>query len=180
MSKKGLSTINIILLVVAAFVVGALIYYFHEGSDVSAYLPVNGSSSTVATSGEPISPGTVFQAPPATTTPSTTVITATLTPKTGGVGTAVTIHGSGFASTGNMVTMNGLVNGSLDNLPSADGNTIKFTIPSNLGPNCNPDQACPQYLIVVTNNTYNIAVISNGVTQNIGVFIVDDNPTQVP
>jgi hypothetical protein len=104
MSKKGLSTINIILLVVAAFVVGALIYYFHEGSDVSAYLPVNGSSSTVATSGEPISPGTVFQAPPATTTPSPTVITATLTPKTGGVGTAVTIHGSGFASTGNMVT----------------------------------------------------------------------------
>ena len=119
----------------------------------------------------------------ATSTPTSTPIAtyrSYLTPSSGPVGTVVTIHASGFASTGNQVTLDGMVDGSLNDVSSPDGKTLTFTVPSSLGPNCKPDQACPMYMIVVTARSYTVAVISNGVTYNIGTFTVTGGGLQVP
>jgi len=50
-----------------------------------------------------------------------------LTPTSGPTGTTVTVHGSGFTTTGNIIKFG---NGYIKSLSSADGTTITFTIPS--------------------------------------------------
>jgi hypothetical protein len=114
---------------------------------------------------------TVVGTSSATSTP-VTGYRSYLAPSSGPVGTVVTIHGSGFAPTGNQVTMDGMVAGSLSDLSSPDGKTLTFAVPSSLGPNCKPDQACPMYLMEVTARSYTVAVILNGVTYDIGTFTV--------
>lgn len=104
--------------------------------------------------------------------PPTTSYRSYLTPSSGPVGTVVTIHASGFAPTGNTITFNGMVAPSMSNVSSPDGKTLTFTAPSSLGPNCKPDQACPMYLILVSDSSYQVNVITNGVTQDIGSFTV--------
>jgi hypothetical protein len=162
MGRRGFAPIAIALIVAACIIViGGAFYYFHRMPPASA--PVNNNPPVVATSTVP------------TSTPTSTPITSYrgyLTPSSGRVGTVVTIHASGFAPTGNQVTLDGMVAGSLDDLSSPDGKTLTLTVPSSLGPNCKPDQACPMYLRVVTAGSYSVAVISNGVTYNIGTFTV--------
>lgn len=97
-------------------------------------------------------------------------------PSTGPVGTRVTIRGSGFGAS-NTVFMNGLVNGGLKNIPSADGVTLSFNIPAELGPDCKPNEMCAQFLVVVRAGNYTVSVVSNGVTQKIGIFTVTGNGT---
>jgi hypothetical protein len=184
MNKKGTtSTIVIAVVVAAVLIIGGIVFYqFHEGSSSSANLPLaNNSSTTVATSGEPISPGTGLQVPSSTPTFTTpTPSASSLAPNSGTVGSTVTIHGSGFEKVGNTVTLNNMVSASLDNLSSPDGKTIQFIVPSSLGPNCKPNEACPAYALLVTNGNYSVAVISNGVTQHIDTFTVTGKPFQVP
>lgn len=112
--------------------------------------------------------------PPNTT--STMPGTGTLVPQSGPVGTLVTLHGSGFAATGNMIEMDNLV--AAKNISSADGQTLSFGIPSVLVPYCGPNQACAQFILLVTPRTYQVSVVSNGTTtQNIGPFLV--TPSQM-
>lgn len=115
-----------------------------------------------------ISPQTAIIAAMAPSAPATP---APLSPATGPVGTVVTISGSGFGSD-NTIEMNGLIGGNMQDIASPDGQTLTFTVPANLGPNCTPGQACPQFLVLVAPNTYEISVITNNVAQNIGTFTV--------
>lgn len=159
MKNKTLSSI-IGILVIALICLGAYCYIKAASSTVLVGVVASSPTSTVTST--PVNP----------TPPVIPSSTATLSPESGPVGTVITIHDNGFALTGNTVTINGMVSGSLKSLPS-NGNTIVFTMPSSLGPNCKPDQACPQYLMEVTNNTYAVAVISpSGVTQAVGNFTV--------
>ncbi len=149
--RRGFAPVVLVLLIVVGIaVLGGAFYYFHKAS------PTMGNPPVVATS----------------TTPTSTQDVDSLSPASGPVGTTVTIHGSGFAASGNQVTLNGMVSGSLKGLSSPDGKTITFVVPLNLGPNCRPDEACPEFLLLVSAGSYNVSVISNGVTQSIGVFTV--------
>jgi hypothetical protein len=157
MNKKGFGFSLVILVVaalalVAVFAVGG--YYYSKTTPAPSVPPPSSVASSTVSSSVSVSPGS------------------------GPVGTVITLHGTGFAATGNTVTLNGMVDGSTKNLTSADGKTIMFSMPSSLGPNCKPNEACPMYLLLVTNNTYTIAVISNGNTQTIGTFTVTGKPLQ--
>lgn len=174
-NRKGFTPIAIVLLAVAivAIVGVGAYYYFKASSAPTVQQPGNNNPPVVVTSTTPIATPTSTLV--ATTTPSGGFI---MMPDNGPVGVSVTIYGSGFAATGNTVTMNGMVGGSLKDIAS-NGKSITFTIPSSLGPNCKSDQACPQYLLEVTPRTYAIAVISDGVTQNIGNFTVIASGTPI-
>jgi hypothetical protein len=164
--RRGFAPIALILLVVAGIVVlGGVFYYFHKVTP--AQTPAGSTPPIVATSTTPTSTATSTPPPPIT------IYRSYLSPSSGAVGTVVTIHASGFASTGNQVTLNGMVSGSLDNLFSPDGKMLVFTVPSTLGPNCKADQACPMYLLMVTAGSYKVNVIlPTGATENIGTFMV--------
>jgi hypothetical protein len=187
MNRKGLAPITIVLLVILGVVVigvGAF-YYFHNTSVPSPVAPVNNSSSTVATSGEPTIPGNGVPTPTSTTpippaiTTSTTSEGFIMMPDNGPVGSRVTIYGKGLAAMSNTVTMDGMVSGSLKNIAS-NGGSITFTIPSSLGPNCKPNEACPDYLVEVSPRVYAVAIISpSGVTQAMGNFTVTASGTPI-
>lgn len=84
-----------------------------------------------------------------------------ITPTSGGVGTSVTIFGTGFTTTGNAVHFG---SGVVANLNSYDGRSVSFTVPSNLsGFGSQP----------ITLSTYNVSVTNGlGITSNAVPFAV--------
>lgn len=109
--------------------------------------------------------------------PSNPVVSG-LSPTSGPVGTEVTITGSGFAAT-NTVEFGDLVAAGL--VPaSSDGTQIVFRVPMSLAPNCNPHEACPQFLALVTPRAYSVSVISGSTTQDIGTFTVTGVSVRLP
>jgi len=176
-NNKGFSPIAIAWLVVAVVIVvaGGVFYYTHMANRTTPPLaaqsqPSNGNSPVGATS-TPSSTSPAHSTGPASPTKKFPIY-----PASGPVGATITLNGSGFAATGNIVTLNGLTSASLKDLPSADGKTVKFVLPSALGPNCKPDEMCAEYLVDVTaGTTFDVAIISNGVTQDLGPFTVTGN-----
>ncbi len=167
-NRRGLAPVIMILLIAAGIVVlGGVFYYFHmQAPSVPAPVSTAPASSTppvIATTTTPTSTGI-----------STSTSTGfSLSPSSGLVGTMVTIHGSGFAATGNTVTFGGLVGPSMKDISSPDGKMLTFTVPSTLGPNCKPTEPCPQFIMVITPpHTYSVSVISGDITQNVGTFTV--------
>jgi hypothetical protein len=90
------------------------------------------------------------------------------------VGTTVTIHGEGFAATGNSVTFGNRAGTSMTetDIASADGKTLAFTVPHSIAPYCAPGRACPQYVMVVGAGSYPVSVTTNGVARSAGMFMV--------
>lgn len=84
-----------------------------------------------------------------------------LSPVLGGVGTSVTVFGSGFSSTGNTVHFG---NGIISNLTSYDGFSVSFVVPSSLsGFGYQP----------IGLGTYNVSVTNNaGITSNTVPFSI--------
>lgn len=196
MKNKGFAPITVILLaVVGLAILGAGVYYYLKPSAPAAVTQVpagnDGTSSSAPTSTVPIvtpssttSTSTVSHPSSTASNPPTGENTSSsdnfiMMPDSGPVGTSVIIYGSGFAAAGNTVTINGLVSGSLKNLTSSGG-SVRFTIPSAVGPNCAPNEMCAQYLMEVTPNVYTIAVISNGITRTVGSFTVTASGTIDP
>ncbi len=93
-----------------------------------------------------------------------------LNPASGPVGTVVTVSGSGFASTGNNVSMRNYQVAS--NLTSSDGKTLQFTIPETLAPHCAVGTACPQYIVSVIPGDYSVVVTNANGTSNAQIFSV--------
>jgi hypothetical protein len=164
MNRKGFAPIGIALIVATCVIVfGGAFYYLHlMGSSTPAPVeqqPIATSTTPIATSTPPISP--TKKSP--------------LYPASGPIGGKVTINGSGFAATGNVVTMNGLSAASLKDLPSADGKTIVFVVPQTLGPVCNKAEMCAQFLMEVAPGTaYTIDVLApdGSSSETIGTFTV--------
>src|SRR5688572_12243450 len=95
---------------------------------------------------------------------------AQITPKSGPVGTEVTITGTGFAPRGNTVKFG---DGYIKNLESADGAAVRFTVPDGLDL-CAPDAQgpCPGAYPRVAPGDYVVTVITEGVTATPVTFTV--------
>ena len=110
----------------------------------------------------------------ATGTSSSPVILISATPAVGNVNERITLTGSGFTAD-NTVLFNGNVAAMDVHLTSfTNGHqTITFSVPAALAPDCKAGQACPQYRIAVTPDTYQIAIQNeNGVSADLP-FIVE-------
>ncbi|HUC31252.1 MAG TPA: IPT/TIG domain-containing protein [Candidatus Paceibacterota bacterium] len=163
-NRKGITPIPIILLIAAGIAVLVGVFYYFHKPPPSSPPPVVNNPPIVVTSTVPTLP-----IAPSTSTPQSA---GTLSPSSGPIGTVVTIHGNGFSSTGNTITLNGLVGASLTDVSSPNGKALMFTVPQSLGPDCKTDQPCPEFLMEVGDGNFTVSVISNGVTQNIGIFTV--------
>ncbi len=75
------------------------------------------------------------------------------------VGATVILTGSGFTAD-NTILLDGMAAvKDAQVASSANGHqTIAFTMPSSVGPDCKPDEACAMYLRLLTSGTYNLAV----------------------
>jgi hypothetical protein len=96
-----------------------------------------------------------------------------LSPTSGAVGMSVTLTGSSFAADGNTVKFG---SGYIKNLSSADGRTIRFTIPSMLD-ECPPPSAglgvpCPETQRQVVAGTYAVVVLGRAANSNEVSFTV--------
>jgi peptidoglycan hydrolase-like protein with peptidoglycan-binding domain len=106
-----------------------------------------------------------------TTPPSSNVSLYFLTPASGAVGTTVLVTGFGFTAN-NTILMDGSVAArnvpitssiavACTTDPSCKGGirqTLQFTIPDSLSPNCPAGSMCPMYLRLTTPGTYAITV----------------------
>ena len=120
------------------------------------------------------------------TTVSTNNITAPtesyLSPISGGTGTAVTVFGSGFTSTGNAVHFG---TGVISNLISTDGQTLSFTVPTQLVGFGNQNTGLGIYNVSVTNgngyttNTVPFTVTSLGTSGNAVSITSINGPTSI-
>jgi IPT/TIG domain len=158
-----------VVVVLAVLVAGA--FYFADRVQAPEQVP-NIPVSTSTSTGTPTS-----------TTPTSTTPTSTagnyISPTSGPVGTMVTIHGSGFGAD-NDILMSNLTSASFKDVASQNGTTITFTIPSTLLPNCAPNQACPDFAMLVENGAFTISVVTNGSTQDVGTFTVTGGGAPVP
>lgn len=169
MSRKGSTSLTLLSILFSVVVIGGIFYFVYSRP------PVVGGPTTAPTSTTPITTPTPapITHPVDSSTPTSTIPGKPyLTPSSGPVGTLVTIHGSGFAATGNTIEMRDLVGTGFKGVDSSDGATLSFVVPGDLGPNCNPDQACPDFLMLVTAGSYPISVITNSTTETIGTFTV--------
>ena len=165
MKNQGL---KILLLLV---VIG-LVVYFYFVTTKQVVVPVAVVPTAPTSTTTPIvSPTPVPPQPPIPVTNTVTI--ESLSPVSGPVGTTVTISGSGFTAN-NKVLLDGNVGATNTHvsLLSNGKQTLIFTIPSAVGPNCKPDQACPQYMRLVTPATYQITVENENGTSSALSFAV--------
>jgi hypothetical protein len=95
---------------------------------------------------------------------------AEVSPSSGRVGASVTILGSDFDSTKNVIKFGA---GYIRDIKSEDGRVLRFTVPAGLDL-CAPDVTgpCPNAYPRVTPGEYKISVISNSATSNTTIFTV--------
>lgn len=110
-------------------------------------------------------------------TPSMPSITA-ISPTAATTGTTVTVTGSGFTHTGNIVHFS---IGGMSNIASTNnGTALSFTVPSSIGPYCKPDQVCALYMQLLNAGTYPVYVENaNGVSNTVS-FTITNNTTIIP
>lgn len=91
-------------------------------------------------------------------------------PSPAAVGDAVTVTGSGFASTGNALKIGA---GYVLNLPSADSTSIHLTLPAYLGV-CAPGQeVCPAIVFSLVPGDYKLSVITaNGTSNEVSLRVI--------
>ncbi len=98
--------------------------------------------------------------------PNAQVLLSSISPSAGAVGTTVTLTGSGFTTSANS---NRVIFGQYQAaaVTSANGSSISFTLPSYLGANCAPNQACPMYALELQPGMYAVHVENaNGISNN--------------
>jgi peptidoglycan hydrolase-like protein with peptidoglycan-binding domain len=135
-------------------------------STQSNYTFLLATDSYTNSSANHISSGSVTILPQQT--PSVPIINS-IDQVSGSIGTMITLTGSGFSSTDTVLFGTGPVSGSV---VSRDGSHISFKVPAGVGADCNPDQACPMYLQVVTLGNYSISVRNTNGISNSVVFAV--------
>ena len=109
-------------------------------------------------------------APPPDPVPPSTPIVTHAAPNSGAVGTTVTVSGSNFDATGNIVVFGSLVVAA--NVNSSDGLSLTFTIPSYVSQYCAPGSMCPSFATLLDPGTYQLNVINSKGTSNSVSFTV--------
>jgi hypothetical protein len=86
------------------------------------------------------------------------------------VGDTAVLTGTGFAATGNGIHLGP---GYLNGVPSSDGTSLRFVLPTALSA-CPPDtQVCIALAVLVTPGTYRVSIINaNGTSNEISLRIV--------
>jgi hypothetical protein len=101
-----------------------------------------------------------------------------LTPAVGPVGTQVTVTGSGFTSTNNIVNFG---NGIASSVSSPDGTSLSFTVPTYWLPACTLSiPACPFAQVLIVPSPYDVSVTNANGMSNSMVFIVGQLAMQPP
>jgi peptidoglycan hydrolase-like protein with peptidoglycan-binding domain len=136
----------------------------------------------------PITKGVIQSTSCGTPTPIPPVMSMgidSISPASGAVGTTVNVTGYGFTSD-NTILFSG---GAIRNIPVTSGagvmcmlnatncrsglrQTLTFTIPSSIGPNCPPGSMCPMWMRLVTPGDYTVAVNNANGTSNTVTFTV--------
>jgi len=126
-----------------------------------------------------------------TPTPTGAVSIYSVSPNVATVGSTVSVSGYGFTSA-NTILMSGLVAANVPisssiaitctTDPSCQGGirqTLVFTVPSAIAPNCAANQACPQFLREVTPGQYAITIQNANGTSNAVTLTVTSGSTGV-
>lgn len=116
---------------------------------------------------------TTVTTPPATTPPSGPTPKPThglsitsIAPSSGPSGTFVTLRGTGFDSTSQVV----IGTGGISNVSvNGAGTVLTFTMPDSLGAYCLPQNPCPMYLMLLKAGTYTLNVRNADGTNSNGV-----------
>ncbi len=133
----------------------------------------------------PLTRAAVSRATCGLTPPSSTVSLYSLTPTSGAVGTTVSVTGFGLTQN-NTILMDGTVAArnvpitssiavACTTDPSCKGGirqTLTFTIPESLSPNCSFKMMCPMYMRLVSPGTYAVTVLNDNGTSNALTFTV--------
>ena len=90
---------------------------------------------------------------------------ASINPASGAAGTLITLNGSGFTGSDDVM----IGGGAISNLSvGANGAQLSFTLPDGVGAYCAPGMACPMYFRLLTPGPYQISVkdVSSGNMSN--------------
>ncbi len=133
---------------------------------------MNTSTATTTTNREAYVPIPRTPVPdPSPTSPHELSITS-IAPASGPSGTFVTIAGSGFDSTSQVIIGNGGI--SMVRVNTA-GTLLTFTMPSSLGAYCLPGHPCPMYELLLKPGTYSLNVRNvDGINSNLVSFTLTD------
>ena len=184
-----------IVAIVALILIVAGTWYMSNGSafqlQTASSTPTSATTTTTTanevptkTTGTPTTPMYGLMLPPKGTTTGSVPKISSMTPAAGGVGTTVTIIGSGFSTTKNYVLFGTSSNrshpdGSPDNsvatAGSPDGKTLSFTVPS-AGPSgllCDSNNHCIGVSAIrITPGQYPVAVRNQYGTSVTDIFTV--------
>lgn len=162
-ATRALGAILIIIIVAAAIGFFAYRTYLPPAPNAGGNPPAGGTSAPASST-----PGT---GPAASSTGA--VQLDSVSPSSGAVGSTVVIAGSGFIAD-DKVLFNGAV-AAADAHPSSSANgrqSLSITVPSSMGADCKPGQACPMYEILVTPRAYSVTVENANGTSNALTFTV--------
>ena len=105
----------------------------------------------------------------------TSIILTGLSPTNGGVGTQVTITGSGFVAAGNTIYFGG---GNIATDVSSDGTHLAFQVPSAVSPcyavgsDLIPGGACSADALIISSGSYPVWVSNAGGVSNVLNFVI--------
>jgi hypothetical protein len=151
-----------------------------DGWKISSYTE-SASKSGNSQSGTPASVSssktTAVTQTPSTPAPAAHLSISSISPSSGPVGTHVTLTGTGFTSTSQVVLEGG--RGAISNVQvNASGTVLTFTMPDSVGAYCKPAQACPMYALLIRPGLHDIAVRNvNDTTSNAVSFTLTGSDT---
>ncbi|MBV9349420.1 MAG: hypothetical protein JO026_01585 [Patescibacteria group bacterium] len=161
----------IVLSIVLLIILGAL-YFRHESDALKTSTSVIAASSSPLSAQPSSSPASTGN--PATLAPSVPAASIRLlaiSPSTASVGDTVTLTGIGFTAS-NTVLMDGLLAGGGKASILNGKQTISFTVPQALAPNCKAKQMCPQFMRQTTAGSYEVTVENANGSSNVLVLTV--------
>jgi hypothetical protein len=167
---------SLIVILIVLVILGGIVYAVagHPASPVGPSGPPEQGSTPPPASTTP---------PSASSTPSQPASSAveldSVNPSSGAVGGSITLVGSGFTGD-NKVLFDGMV-AAADAHPasSADGRqTLVIAVPSSMGADCKPDQACPMFEALVSPRAYSVSVENADGVSNAVPFTVTGAPLQ--
>lgn len=132
--------------------------------------PQAGTSAAIVSTTTTTTTTTVTNPPAPTPAPSPKpthgLSVTSIAPSSGPSGTFVTIRGTGFDSTSQIV----IGNGGISNVSvNGTGTVLTFTMPDSLGAYCLPGHPCPMYLMLLKAGTYTLNVRNADGTNSNGV-----------
>lgn len=150
----------IVLLVVLLVVLGAVVFAFQWNQVPAPQAPGTVASTTLplplgAQSAKPVTT-TGTHAPGPVVSPKILYPTLSkVTPSSGPTGTFVSIYGSGFNATSQVLIGAGAISHPTVN---STGTMLTFTMPSSVGAYCKAGQACPLYALLLQPGTYQLSI----------------------